>query len=208
MKLTHTLAALTATTLAGSAATIVVPNGDFEAGVENPIATNWDDTSGNARSFNQSGIRLIGDAASSDFVATHDGFSAIAANTQYTIGFDYGNAASGAGTVGQTGTWTVEFGTITGGTFTQLATTSVNHTIVTAADIFFNGSEQTGSFVFTTDGTFTGGETLSIRANNGTGGISFMGFDNFTVDGTAVPEPSSTALLGLGGLALILRRRK
>lgn len=33
-------------------------------------------------------------------------------------------------------------------------------------------------------------------------------FDNFEVTGTAIPEPSSTALLGLGGLALILRRRK
>ncbi len=31
-------------------------------------------------------------------------------------------------------------------------------------------------------------------------------FDNLTID--AVPEPSSTALLGLGGLALILRRRR
>ncbi|MEZ7957082.1 MAG: PEP-CTERM sorting domain-containing protein [Rubritalea sp.] len=30
--------------------------------------------------------------------------------------------------------------------------------------------------------------------------------DNFSI--TAVPEPSSTALLGLGGLALIMRRRK
>jgi len=28
------------------------------------------------------------------------------------------------------------------------------------------------------------------------------------MEGTAVPEPSSTVLLGLGGLALILRRRK
>ena len=32
--------------------------------------------------------------------------------------------------------------------------------------------------------------------------------DNLLVEGTAVPEPSSVALLGLGGLALILRRRK
>ena len=31
---------------------------------------------------------------------------------------------------------------------------------------------------------------------------------NLTLTGTAVPEPSSMALLGLGGLALILRRRK
>ena len=33
-------------------------------------------------------------------------------------------------------------------------------------------------------------------------------FLNAVNDFTAVPEPSSTALLGLGGLALILRRRK
>ena len=32
--------------------------------------------------------------------------------------------------------------------------------------------------------------------------------DNIELDFTAVPEPSSAALLGLGGLALILRRRK
>ncbi|MGB0992857.1 MAG: PEP-CTERM sorting domain-containing protein [Akkermansiaceae bacterium] len=32
--------------------------------------------------------------------------------------------------------------------------------------------------------------------------------DDVVLNGTAVPEPSSTALLGLGGLALILRRKK
>ena len=32
--------------------------------------------------------------------------------------------------------------------------------------------------------------------------------DDVTLDITTVPEPSSTALLGLGGLALVLRRRK
>jgi hypothetical protein len=46
--------------------------------------------------------------------------------------------------------------------------------------------------------------------------ISFEAFDGATSTGLqlnayqlrSVPEPSSTALLGLGGLALILRRRK
>lgn len=32
--------------------------------------------------------------------------------------------------------------------------------------------------------------------------------DNVAIQGSAIPEPSSAALLGLGGLALILRRRK
>ena len=36
----------------------------------------------------------------------------------------------------------------------------------------------------------------------------FFTLDNVSFDGTAVPEPTTTALLGLGGLALILRRRK
>ncbi len=63
------------------------------------------------------------------------------------------------------------------------------------------------SFTFTASGTT---ETLSIKYNH-TNGDSFTGFDstNFKVTPVnPVPEPSSAALLGLGGLALILRRRK
>ncbi len=38
--------------------------------------------------------------------------------------------------------------------------------------------------------------------------VASQGFANATVSVTPVPEPSSAALLGLGGLALILRRKK
>ncbi len=58
--------------------------------------------------------------------------------------------------------------------------------------------------------TGTGTETLSVAFNH-TNGDSGSGFNttNFTVTPVnPVPEPSSAALLGLGGLALILRRRK
>ena len=57
----------------------------------------------------------------------------------------------------------------------------------TAGDLQFNGANA-GSF----------SDHFSTTGTNGT--------DTYTL--TAVPEPSSTALLGLGGLALILRRRK
>lgn len=40
------------------------------------------------------------------------------------------------------------------------------------------------------------------------GPVNQWGFDEIEVYTGAVPEPSATALLGLGGLALILRRRK
>ena len=49
---------------------------------------------------------------------------------------------------------------------------------------------------------------LVIRQNEGGAASSQALLDDVTLDYTPVPEPSSAALLGLGGLALILRRRK
>ena len=49
---------------------------------------------------------------------------------------------------------------------------------------------------------------LAIRNNQGSAVSSQALIDDVTLDYTPVPEPSSAALLGLGGLALILRRRK
>ena len=49
------------------------------------------------------------------------------------------------------------------------------------------------------------GEDLNLKI---TGSGAGAGIDNVSLEFNPVPEPSTTALLGLGGLALILRRRK
>lgn len=59
----------------------------------------------------------------------------------------------------------------------------------------------TASFTFEADGI----NPVAIVVRSSDGGTAHV-INGFTV--TAVPEPSSTALLGLGGFALILRRRK
>ena len=75
--------------------------------------------------------------------------------------------------------------------------------------------EEGGQFTLPTRAAFD----EQVTANNGAGNIVVGGVDATTANmddlftfaggtGTATPEPSSTALLGLGGLALILRRRK
>ncbi|NWK56557.1 PEP-CTERM sorting domain-containing protein [Verrucomicrobiaceae bacterium N1E253] len=55
--------------------------------------------------------------------------------------------------------------------------------------------------------TYTGSlDQLYLSFKNRAGTTAQLHFDDVTV--TVIPEPSSSALLGLGGLALILRRRK
>ena len=81
---------------------------------------------------------------------------------------------------------------------------STSATEVTIAD---TSSMKTAAFALdTTSLTYTGGE--AVRANAALGSNWDQHFEaNFNTV-SSVPEPSSTALLGLGGLALILRRRK
>lgn len=60
-------------------------------------------------------------------------------------------------------------------------------------------------------GAFEGGsnfERLASSNNPNPGDTAWGSTDAFTATFTVVPEPSSAALLGLGGLALIMRRRK
>lgn len=59
--------------------------------------------------------------------------------------------------------------------------------------------------------TWTTGSTMWFRwiETNNTSNDHGLAIDDFAVTSvTAIPEPSSTALLGLGGLAFILRRRR
>lgn len=74
-----------------------------------------------------------------------------------------------------------------------------------------NNSYQTESAsgqAYDVDVTAGVGKTLFVRFDTTAESAEFARLDNVFVAVTAVPEPSSSALLGLGGLALILHRRK
>ncbi len=88
-------------------------------------------------------------------------------------------------------------------------------TSTTTLAIERNGDEYdflaNGSVIYTSSGSYTAAENdamVNYHIAYGSGLFTTLDatVDNFNV--VAVPEPSSTALLGLGGLALTLRRRK
>lgn len=70
-------------------------------------------------------------------------------------------------------------------------------TVITFADLTATNSDV---YDYSSPLLLAANEQFTIRATSGTVGIE-------TMDLTVVPEPSSSALLGLGGLALILRHR-
>lgn len=81
-------------------------------------------------------------------------------------------------------------------TFSDLSSTVYNATASAQEYSFVGFKAPAGEFI--TD--------INIVETNGG---DWLGYDDVTiVSGVAVPEPSSTALLGLGGLGLLLRRKK
>lgn len=58
-----------------------------------------------------------------------------------------------------------------------------------------------------TDLTLASGESATIRYSVDGSGTAWVRADNFAISGSLVPEPGSLALLGLGGLCVLRRRR-
>jgi hypothetical protein len=64
-----------------------------------------------------------------------------------------------------------------------------------------------GRSTVTPNVTGADGEALTLSFEQTFGLVTYLAMDNLTF-AQAVPEPSSTALLGLGGLVLMLRRKR
>jgi hypothetical protein len=74
----------------------------------------------------------------------------------------------------------------------------------TNTSIVMSDSDETlAAYTFAGTFTFDGIELTGYHGSTTTKGV-----DQISIDVSTVPEPTSAALLGLGGLALILRRRK
>ena len=74
---------------------------------------------------------------------------------------------------------------------------------------FVDGEYTVDTFLFTPDTALALGDTVSVSVS-GIGGDDDPGGESFVINVPIeqVPEPTSAALLGLGGLALLARRRR
>ncbi len=199
MKLKYTLAALAATTLASNAVITVVATTSFETS-DNFASGNNQSTAYNITATDSSvwtstvgtfGGTWAGQALTGAQSSVHGNTSTLTVNAAgsdgvTTVDFSWERFTASTGNI------VVESSTDGGATFAN----TQNFAIAGAAG--GGWAAETATFNQT-------GDVIVRFTIAGTGGVSF---DDITVSADVVPEPSSTALLGLGGLALILRRRK
>lgn len=155
------------------------------------------------------------DSRSDDDVVTsgvYQSVGVIEANTVYTLDFEVGRRRltvlpqdftaglfAGAGATPTTGLATKSLGDMA---FSSTDTTLANpvresHTVI------FDSSTPAGS-LFVGQNLFINIKSNEIQNSD----VKQVYFDNFELDGSLIPEPASLALLGLGGLCMLARRRK
>jgi len=179
--------------------------GTLVGGLDNLEA--WTEVSGTtsndqARGFDGGGFRsLIGYQVTDTFTAEQVLDTAIAANTAYDLAVDIGFMQSGAGI---TGDYKIELGTSNGGVFTALAT--LDSTLTQSVPSEYNiaaGNALTVNVLLNT-GASVSGDDLAIRLTK-EDTTTFFGFDRVEL---TIPEPATMALLALGGLGVLRRRRR
>ena len=114
----------------------------------------------------------------------------LATNTTYDISFVAGNRSNNPNANGRV--------TVADNTTTYYDSTSSNW-----------GTAAFQSIVdqFSTGAGFDGNVVITLM-NTSPPGDNTVNYSNIVVDAVPIPEPATTALLGLGGIALLLRRRK
>ena len=209
----------------GNTATLVDGSGGSSTNTGGKLTLIHATNSGSNTEYVDTGVTPSTTAGTIAFFYTNTGIG----GNHYSYNSTYSNAANGD----DWEMWSYSDGRvrsrIESGTQSELQTPTIPNAVIgqeyhyaftwvdTAGTVTYKG--YVDGVLITTD---TGGQAPSVGAlyigggnnNHGANGIygDFRIYDNTLDDAAvaalAVPEPSSAALLGLGGLALILRRRK
>jgi len=123
----------------------------------------------------------------------------VPANDVYPAGFNGGNPIM-----------LVRLLNVAGGSIGLGETAGV--TLVSSSPIPANGQVKSWSRVYETNAApANSGGALAIQLfvqSNTAGGLQEALFDNVSLDVTSIPEPASVVLLGLGGIAMAVARRR
>ena len=132
-------------------------------------------------------------------------------DTDYTLAIDSASALYTRGTLGAT---SAQWGTIIGGSWSSIGTAI---TTIPTATPTTSTIPQTTTFT-AVSGLESGELALAVYGGSGTGATDWFRLDSrpsatpqvaLSLEGTmtAVPEPATMSLLGLGALAMVLRRK-
>ncbi|NWK55235.1 PEP-CTERM sorting domain-containing protein [Verrucomicrobiaceae bacterium N1E253] len=198
----------------GASTSLRVRSGDASFGGNNSLLAN--STSTSTRQNNAGFSYLIAD--SSSFTLSIDVRAGTSRFSRFGLTDSFNKLLFGFGVTGGQWSFTDLNGTTTSGTSVGSASTYKN--LLASVDLAANGGNgaisisladigsESGTAIAGLQninmnlGTINGSDMTGLYASMG----GFGGMDNISI--TAVPEPSSATLLGLSGLALILRRKR